>query len=91
MDLQARDWLPPVVGLVGGALAGLIAAMSAVIGKENKISEFRQAWIDHQREDLALIAAEAVASAVVPVNPAPVRYDDILYDIARHFGRRAAS
>lgn len=66
MDLQAKDWIPPVIGLAGGALAGLIAAMSAVIGKENKISEFRQAWIDHQREDLALIAAEAVAYGKEP-------------------------
>jgi hypothetical protein len=66
MDLQAKDWLPPVIGLAGGAFAGLIAAMSAVIGKENKISEFRQAWIDDQREDLALIAAEAVAYGKEP-------------------------
>ena len=66
MDLQAKDWIPPVIGLAGGALAGLIAAMSAVIGKENKISEFRQAWIDHQREDLAVIAAEAVAYGKEP-------------------------
>lgn len=61
MDLQAKDWLPPLIGLAGGTLAGLIAAMSAVIGKENKISEFRQAWIDDQREDLAAIAAQALA------------------------------
>jgi hypothetical protein len=61
MDLQAKDWLPPVIGLAGGSLAGLIAAMSAVIGKENKISEFRQAWIDAQRADLACICSQAEA------------------------------
>ncbi|KRB93216.1 hypothetical protein ASE22_25580 [Sphingomonas sp. Root720] len=52
-----------MIGLAGGLVAGLIAAMSAVIGKENKISEFRQAWIDAQREDLATITAEAIAYA----------------------------
>ena len=61
MDLQAKDWLPAVIGLAGGSLAGLIAAMSAVIGKENKISEFRQAWIDAQRADLACICSQAEA------------------------------
>ncbi|RZF59037.1 hypothetical protein EWE75_24000 [Sphingomonas populi] len=63
MDPQIKDWLPPVIGLAGGLVAGLIAAMSAVIGKENKISEFRQAWIDAQRIDLATLTAEAVAYA----------------------------
>lgn len=66
MDLQAKDWLPPLIGLAGGTLAGLIAAMSAVIGKENKISEFRQAWIDNQREDLAAITAQALAYVKEP-------------------------
>jgi hypothetical protein len=66
MDLQAKDWLPPLIGLAGGTLAGLIAAMSAVIGKENKISEFRQAWIDDQRKDLAAVAAQALAYVEEP-------------------------
>lgn len=61
MDPQLKDWLPPVIGLAGGLVAGLIAAMSAVIGKENKISEFRQAWIDAQRNDLATLTSEAIA------------------------------
>ncbi|MGN7998894.1 hypothetical protein [Sphingomonas sp. 22176] len=61
MDLQAKDWLPAIIGLAGGSLAGLIAAMTAVIGKENKISEFRQAWIDAQRADLASICSQAEA------------------------------
>jgi len=61
MDPQIKDWLPPVIGLAGGLVAGLIAAMSAVIGKENKISEFRQTWIDAQRNDLATLTAEAIA------------------------------
>jgi hypothetical protein len=61
LELQAKDWIPPVIGLAGGLLAGLIATISAVIGKENKISEFRQAWIDAQRDDLATLTSEAVA------------------------------
>ncbi len=61
MDFQAKDWLPPLAALLVGSIAGLVAAMSAIIGKENKISEFRQAWIDAQRNDLATLLAEAAA------------------------------
>ena len=39
--------------LVAGVLAGAIAALTLIVNKENKISEFRQAWIDGLREDLA--------------------------------------
>lgn len=41
------------VGAVGAALvAGLISFLSLVIGKEQKISEFRQAWIEDLRKCL---------------------------------------
>lgn len=70
--MQEKDWLLPLVGLAGGALAGLVAAMSAIIGKENKISEFRQAWIDAQRGDLACVCAEAFAYGSEAARPAQI-------------------
>lgn len=48
MELNAALVMPLVVALFGGA----IAALTLIVNKENKISEFRQAWIDGLREDL---------------------------------------
>lgn len=44
--------LVPMVTLAAALLAGAIAALTLIVNKENKISEFRQAWIDCLREDL---------------------------------------
>lgn len=44
--------LVPMVPLAAALLAGAIAALTLIVNKENKISEFRQAWIDGLREDL---------------------------------------
>lgn len=44
--------LVPMVTLAAALLAGAIAALTLIVNKENKISEFRQAWIDGLREDL---------------------------------------
>lgn len=44
--------LVPLVTLAAAMLAGAIAALTLIVNKENKISEFRQAWIDGLREDL---------------------------------------
>lgn len=41
------------IGAVGAAIiAGLISILSLVLGKEQKISEFRQAWIEELRKAL---------------------------------------
>ncbi|HQR97496.1 MULTISPECIES: hypothetical protein [unclassified Polaromonas] len=45
--------LVPMVTLAAAFMAGAIAALTLIVNKENKISEFRQAWIDGLREDLA--------------------------------------
>lgn len=45
--------LVPLVTLIAALLAGAIAALTLIVNKENKVSEFRQAWIDGLREDLA--------------------------------------
>lgn len=48
--------LIPVVGTVAAALvAGGIARANLIASKETKISEFRQAWINSLRDDLAAL------------------------------------
>ncbi len=48
--------LIPVVGTVAAALvAGGIARANLIASKETKISEFRQAWINELRDDLAAL------------------------------------
>lgn len=42
------------IGAIAAAsIAGLLAFLSLIIAKENKTSEFRQAWIDSLRLDLS--------------------------------------
>jgi hypothetical protein len=49
------------LGAIGAALiAGIVALLGLIIGKENKTSEFRQAWIDGLRSDLAHYIAHVV-------------------------------
>lgn len=51
MDYNPAE-LVPMVTLAAAFIAGAIAALTLIVNKENKISEFRQAWIDGLREDL---------------------------------------
>lgn len=65
--------LIPVVGTVAAALvAGGIARANLIASKETKVSEFRQAWINALRDDLAALfsnvrtLARAVEEARLP-------------------------
>lgn len=49
------DAVMPAV--LGAAITSTVAFVGLIIGKENKISEFRQAWIDALRADLASLIA----------------------------------
>lgn len=41
------------IGAVGAAvIAGIVSVIGLVLGKENKVSEFRQAWIEELRKSL---------------------------------------
>lgn len=64
-DLPAQA-LAAVATLVAALIAGAVAFINLTLTKELKTSEFRQAWIDSLREDLAkfLGAARAFARAV---------------------------
>lgn len=56
MDIPVEVW--QIFGAIVAALvAGLISFIITVLSKEQKTSEFRQAWIDALREDLAEYAA----------------------------------
>lgn len=52
------------IGAVGAAIiAGLISLLGLIIGKEQKVSEFRQAWINELRECLVSYLANINAIA----------------------------
>jgi hypothetical protein len=53
--------LPDVaIGAFSGALiTGLVTLLALIISKEQKISEFRQAWIDALRTEVSLLIAHA--------------------------------
>lgn len=42
-------------------IAGIVSLIGLVVAKENKTSEFRQAWIDELRDEIALLIAHANA------------------------------
>lgn len=55
------------IGAVGAALiAGLVSLLGLIVGKEQKVSEFRQAWIEDLRKCFIayLVNINAVADAV---------------------------
>lgn len=63
--LSPSVWVP--IGAVAAAcIAAAVSFLSLVISKEQKISEFRQAWIDALRNELAEFAASARRIAAQP-------------------------
>lgn len=66
--MQLSIWLAPLIALVVGVIAALVNGMQLIVGKENKVSEFRQDWINDQRVDLAkaIAAAEAIRRTTEP-------------------------
>ena len=64
MNLPKEAW--PVVGAVSAAVvAGAVSFVLSVLSKEQKTSEFRQAWIDNLREDLANFASVVVIHDII--------------------------
>lgn len=47
--------VPAVATILAALVAGGIARANLVASKENKVSEFRQAWVDELRKDLAAL------------------------------------
>lgn len=55
----------PAVGAISAALiAGLISFVVTVLAKDQKVSEFRQAWIDALRNDAAELVSHLAISAL---------------------------
>ena len=61
------SWAVPIGVITAATIAGLFSLVSLIISKENKVTEFRQAWIDAQRDDLAEILALAASLEVAPL------------------------
>lgn len=59
-------------------IAGLISLLGLIISKEQKISEFRQAWIDGLRENVALVIThlEAIRGAMHAAQPSKATWQD---------------
>ncbi|MGB3128025.1 MAG: hypothetical protein WBB95_29780 [Pseudomonas sp.] len=75
----------PIPGAIAAALvAGLISFVVTVLAKDQKTSEFRQAWIDGLRADVADFAG--LAGAMAAVTNAKLRRgeDAESYLLARH-------
>jgi hypothetical protein len=47
--------------IVAAAIAAAISLLGLIISKESKVSEFRQAWIDSLREEIATVITRATA------------------------------
>lgn len=56
----------PIGAVVAACIAASISFLTLVISKEQKISEFRQAWIDDLRSELAEFAVNARRIAAQP-------------------------
>lgn len=51
------EYIPIIGPITAATLAGAVAYMVSVLSKEQKTSEFRQAWIDGLRADIAELLA----------------------------------
>lgn len=73
------------VGAVAAAtIGGFLAFLGLVVAKENKTSEFRQAWIDALRQDLAkMIASTNAIRGAASVGFASK--EDLFKAIEKHF------
>lgn len=47
------EFIQVIGSVLAAVIAGAIAFLASVFTKENKVSEFRQAWIDALRDDIA--------------------------------------
>ncbi|MFZ6756012.1 hypothetical protein ACO0K9_02240 [Undibacterium sp. Ji50W] len=59
MENSFGPYVPALATLAAALIAGVIARSNLIASKETKISEFRQAWIDSLREELAMFFSSA--------------------------------
>lgn len=61
------SWAVPIGVVTAATIAGLFSLVSLIISKENKVTEFRQAWIDAQRNDISEVLALAISLEISPL------------------------
>ncbi len=72
-----------IVPILVAFIGALVAITTTIIAKENKISEFRQAWIDALREDLAQFYA--INNGLILLNyKQEVNYQTTINDIHKN-------
>lgn len=77
----------PVATLIASALAAFVALITIVVTKEQKVSEFRQAWINSLRDDVAeAISAASTMSIVMQLKNRP----DLVFAEWARFGAALA-
>ena len=57
--MQSTAMLPILGPIVAAVIAGAVAFLASVFSKEQKVSEFRQAWIDALRSDISELVSIA--------------------------------
>lgn len=65
MTTQTNVFLPAIATVAAALIAGGISLTNLILTKETKISEFRQAWIDALRDELAIFLTSTRAMARV--------------------------
>lgn len=65
--------IPAVATFVVGLIAGMVSLVASILAKDQKTSEFRQAWIDGLRDDVSQLVAHLgimkTASAIIRGKP----------------------
>jgi hypothetical protein len=64
--------------VLAAAIGGAFSFLSLVVAKEQKISEFRQAWIDGLRQDIANFVAAAYHMAVRVLDEAEMSREELI-------------
>lgn len=62
------EYIPIIGPITAATLAGAVAYIVSVLSKEQKTSEFRQAWIDGLRSDIAELLAHCTSMALLLSN-----------------------
>src|SRR5579862_1385600 len=71
--------------IIAAVIAALISLLGLIISKENKVSEFRQTWIDSLREEVAAVITHGHAifqafDAVIKLPEDALDWEDIRAD-----------
>jgi hypothetical protein len=80
--------LPEVAvgAVVASLIAGVISLLGLIVSKEQKVSEFRQAWIDALRTELATFIAHANALFIASASAdLPDKYSEVVRTLKEDF------